>query len=78
MSTIVSTQRARTAALIAAALLAAGCADGGTLTAPARLTRAGRQAATPGSTIGLRDALYSGYALASGRAPDSTATPTGK
>ena len=73
MSTIVSTQRARTAALIAAALIALGCAESGPLTAPARPTRAGGQ-----TTIDLHDPLYSGYALASGRAPDSTATPSGK
>jgi hypothetical protein len=82
MSTTVSAQRARTAALIAAALAALGCSESAPLTAPAHSTRAAsiRSLQTPAlpSTMNVQGPVHSGYALASGRFSDSLAVPTGK
>ena len=82
MRTMVSPQRALTAALIAAAAAALGCSDGGSLTAPTHLTRGGsaqaKQTPASSSVIDVRGPSYSGYALASGRIPDSLAAPAGK
>jgi hypothetical protein len=82
MRTIVSPQRALTTALIAAALAALGCSDGGPLTAPAHFIRPGSvqgtQAQGSPSTIDVRGPSRSGYALASGRIPDSLAASAGK
>jgi predicted small lipoprotein YifL len=81
MSTTVSAQRARTAALIAAALAALGCGESGPLTAPPQLTRTAPAQATAAARlrpgIGVQGPSYSGYALASGRA-DSLPTTQGK
>jgi hypothetical protein len=70
MSTIASAQRARTAALIAAALAALGCSESGSLTAP-HVTPAASVAAP--SIAGAHKPNLSGYALASGRADTLTA-----
>jgi hypothetical protein len=82
MRTTVSPQRALTIALIAAALAALGCSDAGQLTAPAPLTRAGSaqsaQAQASPSILDVRGPRRSGYALASGRIPDSLSASAGK
>jgi hypothetical protein len=82
MRTMVSPQRALTAALIAAAVAALGCSDSGPLTAPARLTSgvSAQTKQTPASPaiIDARGPSRSGYALASGRLADSLAAPAGK
>jgi hypothetical protein len=81
MSTARSAQRARTAALIAAALAALACSESGPLTAPPQLTRSAPTPAAQASGlrpgIEVRGPSYSGYALASGRV-DSLPTTQGK
>lgn len=82
MSTIVSVRCARTAALIAASLIALGCSQGGTVTAPPLTTPASPvspvSSGASNAPLTLNGPRLSGYALASGRITDSLPAPTGK